>query len=88
MHGGASLKGKTERRREKRKAGEKKKETGSVVLLYFLPVIIIHCYCTKSALTQFGFCNHYVIHVNKLSFSALAKFNLPSRYDILVTRRD
>ena len=52
-----------------------------MVLLYFLPVIIIHCYCTKSALTQFGFCNHYVIHVNKLSFSALAKFNLPSRYD-------
>ena len=45
---------------------------GNVVLLYFLPVIIIHCYCTKSALTQFGFCNHYVIHVNELSFSMLA----------------
>ena len=43
-----------------------------VVLLFFLPVIIIHCYCTKSALTQFGFCNHYVIHVNELSFSMLA----------------
>ena len=56
-----------------------------MVLLYFLPVIIIHC---KSALTKLGFCNHYVIHVNKLSFSSLAKFNLPSRYDILATRRD
>ena len=43
---------------------------GNVVLLYFLPVIIIHC---KSALTKLGFCNHYVIHVNELSFSSLAK---------------
>ena len=41
-----------------------------VVLLYFLPVIIIHCYCTKSALTQFGFCNHYVIRVNELMLAA------------------